>query len=179
MISVRPKIAELVFRVYSRPLHPELFQVCQRETICRGDYEARIEITTAGHLVTWRSAGLTLTEVATAAHHPLPQRRSLKSYRLRGQRSDCIQCRGNVRYEMSFQLERAEPEIFWTCQQDLLGCGQHQGLLHRFGTNGRMATGAMSCVHFQARDRSLLVQSFHTFPEDYAIVKSQSVFQLP
>ena len=26
---------------------------------------------------------------------------------------------------------------------------------------------------------SLIVQAFHTFPDDYAIVKSQSLFQLP
>jgi hypothetical protein len=37
----------------------------------------------------------------------------------------------------------------------------------------------MSYVHLESRDRSLKVQAFHTFPDDYAIVKSQSVFMLP
>jgi hypothetical protein len=34
-------------------------------------------------------------------------------------------------------------------------------------------------VNLESRDRSLKVQAFHTFPDDYAIVKSQSVFSLP
>ena len=37
----------------------------------------------------------------------------------------------------------------------------------------------MSYINLESRDRSLRVQAFHTFPDDYAIVKSQSVFSLP
>ncbi len=179
MLSVRPKIAELVFQLYGRPLHPELFQICQSQVVRRGDYEAKIAITSAGHLVTWRYAGLTLTEAATAAHHPMPQCRRLLSYRLKGQRNDRVECRGNVSYQMSFQLEPVDPEIFWAFQQELAYDGQRNGILHQFGASGRMALGALSYVNFQARNRKLLVQAFHTFPDDCAIVKSQSVFQLP
>jgi hypothetical protein len=179
VISVRPKIAELVFQLYGRPLHPELFEVCRSQVIQRGDYAARIDITSAGHVITWRYAGLTLTEVATSAHHPLPERRRLLSYRLKGQRSDRVECRGNVSYEMSFQLEPVDPEVFWAFQQELAHDGQQSGLLHRFGSSGRMALGALSYVNFETRNRNLLVQAFHTFPDDCAIVKSQSVFQIP
>jgi hypothetical protein len=28
------------------------------------------------------------------------------------------------------------------------------------------------------RSRKLLIQAFHTFPDDYAVVKSQSLFEL-
>jgi hypothetical protein len=179
VLSVRPKIAELVFQLYGRPLHPELFQICRTQVVKRGDYEATIDITSAGHRITWRYAGLTLTEVANAAHHPMPQRRRLLSYRLKGQRNDRVDCRGNVSYEMSFQLEPVDPEIFWAFQQELVHDGQHSGLLHQFGSNGRLALGALSYVNFEARNRKLLIQAFHTFPDDCAIVKSQSVFQLP
>lgn len=179
MISVRPKIAELVFQLYGRPIHPELFETCKCQTVKRGAFEAAINVTTAGHVITWRYGGLTLTEVATSAHHPLPECRRLMSYKLKGQRSDRVECRGNVSYEMSFQLEPVSPEVFWTFQQELTTDGQKHGLLHRFNSSGRMAMGAISYINFEARNRSLLVQAFHTFPDDYAIVKSQSLFQLP
>jgi hypothetical protein len=39
--------------------------------------------------------------------------------------------------------------------------------------------GAISYVNVETRNRSMLVQAFHTFPDDYAIVKSQSWFELP
>ena len=72
MLSVRPKVAELVFQLYGRALHPELFEVQTTRCVKRGDYQATIDITSAGHRVTWCYKGLTLTEVATrsAASEP-------------------------------------------------------------------------------------------------------------
>lgn len=179
MLTVRPKVAELVFQLYGRPLHPELFQTYQSRTVKRGGYRATINITSAGHLVTWQYEGLTLTEVCTAAHHPLPQKRRLLSYPLRGQRNDRVECRGGVTYQVGFQLEPVEPEVFWTFQEELAFDARRQGMLQTFQASGRMALGALSYIHVETRNRSLLVQAFHTFPDDYAIVKSQSLFELP
>lgn len=179
MLTVRPRVTELVFQVYGRPLHPELFEIYQSRTIKRGDYEATVQITSAGHVVTWRHGGLTLTEVAASAQHPLPERRRLISYRLKGQRKDRVECRGGASYQVNFQLEPVEPEVFWYFQEELAHDGQRQGMLHRFDSSGRMSLGALSYINVETRNRRLLVQAFHTFPDDHAIVKSQSMFQLP
>lgn len=179
VLTVRPKVAELVFQLYGRPLHPELFEVCTSRSVARGGYEAKIEITTTGHVITWRYEGLTLTEVVTSAHHPLPEKRRLMCYRLKGQRSDRMECRGGVNYEMAFQLEPVEPELFWTFQEEINRTAQHQGLLQRFDASGRMALGALSYIHLETRQRSLRIQAIHTFPDDYAIVKCQSVLRVP
>jgi hypothetical protein len=179
VLSVRPKVAELVFQLYGRALHPELFEVYSTRTVERGDYQATIDITSAGHVITWRHQGLILTEVAASAQHPLPQKRRLLSYRLRGERQDRVECRGGCRYQFNFQLEPVEPEVFWTYQRELSLEGVRQGMLHTFDSSGRMALGALSYIHVETRNRSLLVQAFHTFPDDYAIVKSQSLFEIP
>jgi hypothetical protein len=169
----------LAFQLFGRALHPELFDIYQSREIERGGYTAKIQITSAGHLVTWRYGGLTLTEVAASAQHPLPQRRRLLSYKLKGERHDRVECRGGVRYQFNFSLEPVAPEIFWMFQQELAHEGERQGMLHRFDASGRMALGALSYIHVETRNRSLLIQAFHTFPDDYAIVKSQSLFELP
>jgi hypothetical protein len=179
VLSVRPKVAELVFQLYGRSLHPELFEIHTTRSISRDLYEATVEITSAGHVVKWRHQGLTLTEVATAAHHPLPQKRRLFSHPLKGERTDRVECRGGVVYQVTFQLERVQPEVFWTYQQELSLDGQREGMLYRFNSSGRMALGALSYIHVESRSRSLLIQAFHTFPDDYAVVKSQSTFKLP
>ena len=67
VLSLRPKAAELVFQVFGRPLHPELYEPCVSRAIDRGSYSAHVVITGSGHVVTWRQAGTTLTEVAAAA----------------------------------------------------------------------------------------------------------------
>jgi hypothetical protein len=178
-LAVRPKVAELVFRLYGRPLHPELFEIYSSRVVKRGDYQAKIDITSTGHVMTWRYAGLTLTEVVTSACPPLPERRRLMSYRLKGQRNDRVQCRGGVTYEVSFQLEPVEPEVFWTFQDELTRDAGRQGMFHKFDSSGRIALGAMSYINVETRSRHLMIQAFHTFPDDYAIVKSQSLIQIP
>ena len=82
--------------------------------------------------------------------------RRLLAYNLKGQRTDRVECRGGVRYQMSFQLEPTDPEVFWTFQQELALEGQRQGMLHRFNSSGRMALGALSYINLEARNRSLL-----------------------
>ena len=42
-----------------------------------------------------------------------------------------------------------------------------------------MAMGALSYINVETRSRSMLIQAFHTFPDDFAIVKTQSMFKLP
>jgi hypothetical protein len=179
VLTVRPKIAELVFRLYGRPLHPELFEIYCSRTVKRGEYQAKIDITSAGHVVTWRYGQFTLTEVAASGRHPMPKHRRLMSYALRGQRSERLNCQGGACYQVSFQLEPAKPEVFWNFQQELLRDGMCQGMLHRFDSSGRMAVGAVSYINIETRARHMLIQAFHTFPDDYAIVKSQSLFELP
>jgi len=179
VLSARPRVCDLVFQLYGRALHPELFEVFTSRSIERGGYTATVSITGAGHLITWRRGGLTLTEIAASAGQPLPQKRRLLSHRLLGERSDSMECRGGSCYQMSFQLESVAPEVFWSFQQELCAEGERHGLLHRFESGTRLALGAISWLNIETRAKTLLVQAFHTFPDDMAIVKSQSLFEIP
>lgn len=179
MLSVRPKIAELVYQFYGRSLHPELFEIHQTRTIERGGYTAKIHITSSGHVVTWNYQGLVLTEVAAAAAQPLPQRRRLMAYRLFGARSDAIECRGGVRFEMSFSLEPADRDKFAAYEQQLTLPATREGMLQRFEPSGRFDFGAISYIAVDCRDKAMRVQSFHTFPDDGAVLKIQSVYRVP
>lgn len=177
MLSVRPRAAELVFQLYGRALHPELFEVCASRGIERGGWSATVTITGLGHVVTWRRDALTLTEVTTAADAPLPVKRRLLSHRIGGERSERLECRDGISYQTCFQLETVAADAFWGFQQELVAAGSRQGLLHRFESPGRMALGAISLVTLETRASGLLVQCFHTFPDDLSIVKTQSLFE--
>lgn len=176
MLSVRPKVAELAFRVFGRSLHPELFQIHKSHRIERDGYQARIDITSSGHVVTWCCGRAILTEVASSAQQPLPKQRQLLGCQLRGSRSEEVRCRGGIRHRTKFQLEPVPPETFWTFQETLFRDGTPDGLLHTFDSSGRIALGAVSYVHVETRLRSMRVRAVHTFPDDYAIVKIDSLF---
>jgi hypothetical protein len=179
VLSLRPKAGELVFQVFARPLHPELVEARASRSIERGSYTASIAITEAGHVITWRQGTTTLTEVAAGATQPLPQKRRLLAHKIAAERSDRVQCRCGATYQTCFQVERVAAEIFWSFQEELVVSGGRRGLLHRFEAGSRMALGAVSWIDVETRPRSLLVQAFHTFPDDLAIVKTQSLFEMP
>ncbi len=178
MISVRPKIAELVYQLYARSLHPELFEAHQSQTIERGGYKATIKITSAGHVVTWQYGSLVLTEVAAGAQHPLPKLRRLMSYRLKGERTDRIEVRPGITYEMQFSLEAADCEKCAAYQRELTLAATRRGMLQRFEPSGRLNPGALSYVNVDSRDKTLCIQAFHTFPDDCAVLKIQSWYRL-
>jgi hypothetical protein len=178
VLSTRPKIAELVYQLYGRSLHPELFDIHRSRTIERGAYKATVQITSAGHLVAWQYRGLMLTEVAAAANQPLPQRRRLMSYRLKGDRTDRVEIRAGITYEMRFSLEPADHEKFEAYQRELTLQATRHGMLQRFEPSGRFETGALSYVNIDSRDKTLCVQAFHTFPDDCAVLKIQSWYRM-
>src|SRR5438067_1931966 len=90
--SLRPRVSDLVFHLYGRPLHPELFDILAVRKIQRENYELAVRITRTGHVLTWENADVLLTEVATAADQPLPGSRRLLDYRLRGEHSGTLPC---------------------------------------------------------------------------------------
>ena len=174
MLSVRPRIAELTFQLFGRALHPELFEVFHERTIKRADYQATLAITSAGHVVQWKQGDLVLSEVAVAANNPLPKKFCLMAHPLKGETNDRVECDHGVTYQTHFALEPVAPETFWNYQKELMIAGVKEGLIHQFESSGRFGLGAFSYIHHQSRDRSLVIQAIHTFPDDYAIVKSES-----
>src|SRR5436189_6409972 len=89
---LRPRVAELVFHLYGRPLHPELFDILAVRKVQREDYELTVRITRTDHVITWENRDVCLTEVAGAADQPLPERRRLLSYRLRREHCRTLAC---------------------------------------------------------------------------------------
>jgi hypothetical protein len=177
VITTRPKVAELIFRLYGRSLHPELFQICKTRVVEREAYRAKIDITPAGHLVTWQSDEATLCEVVTAAHYELPRFRCLHAASLHEAEEHVEQSRNGVQYGAKFGLEIYSPKHFWKMQKQAAHANVEDGLLHRFDSNGRVALGALSYVFVKSNYRRLVVRSFHTFPEDYTVVCCESLFR--
>ncbi len=176
--TIRPKVAQLTFQLLGRSVHPELFQVYKAKDIQREQYTAKIYITTDGHVVSWTAAGTTLTEVASSSHQPVPQGRRVFSQPLRGSASDALQVRDELSYKYDFELERVPAEMFWMIQQQLGESSRDHELIQVFDSSGRIAIGGLSFIHVETRQRSLHIQAIHTFPDDLALVKTESCFEL-
>jgi hypothetical protein len=178
VLSIRPTVAEHAFHVFGRSIHPELFSIFRSKSIQRSNYSAKIEITSEGHIVTFVNRSVVISEVVCSAQHLLPQKRRLLSSHLKGKRVEEVSGKPGVTYQTQFELERVSTEMFWMVHNQLQSSQLENELVHSFDSSGRIAFGAVSYVHVEELDKQLLVQAFHTFPDDCAIVKSISTFAI-
>jgi hypothetical protein len=173
----RPPVSDLVFQLHARPLHPELFEILAVRKIQREDYELTVRITRTGHVISWENPDVHLTEVAAALEQPLPERRRLLSQRMRGEYCQALRCAHGIVYQMSFQVETMPQDIFLHVHDEILADGDKRGLLYNFQPNHRLCLAPLGFVTVEARAGCLFISTFHTFPDEHTVVKSQSLIE--
>jgi hypothetical protein len=174
---LRPRVSDLSFQVFSRPLHPELFDILAVRKVQRDGYEVTVRITRTGHVITWTHPRLTLTEVA-AHDQPLPEHRRLVRHRMRGERVDTVHPGCGVEYQSSFQVEPLPPELFLHVHDEIVLDGGKRGLLHNFQPHHRLALSPLGFVTVEARPGCLFLTAFHTFPDEFTVIKTQSLIEI-
>jgi hypothetical protein len=174
---LRPAVGDLVFQLYGRPLHPELFDILAVRKIQREDFELTVRITRTGHVISWENADVHLTEVTAAAEQELPERRRLMHYKLRNEQCGRMMCAHGIHYEMSFQVEVLAPEIFLHIHDEILADGSKRGLLHNFRSHNRLSVAPLGFISAEAGPGRLFLSSFHTFPNEHTVVKTQSLIE--
>jgi hypothetical protein len=174
---VRPPVAELVFQLYGRPLHPELFDIVAVRRFSREDHEVRVWVTRTGHVLTWQNADVLLTELADA-DQALSCSRRLLTYKMRGEHSARLPCSHGVVYQASFQVETLAPEIYLHVHEEIRADGEKRGVLHNFQPNHRLTISPLSHLVVESRPGCLFVSAFHTFPEEHTVVKSQTLIEV-
>lgn len=175
--DVRPDATELTFQVFGRSVHPELLNTRAQTEIRQEGYTAKLQICDTGHIVTYRRGGVILCEVAASRESPLPLRKKLYGQKLKGHRQESICFESGLEYHLSFQLEHLEPEVFLHFHQELLNDSNRSIVSHQFSAATRWTPMPVSFMTVEDSPRSLLIHAFHTFPESFAVVKTQSLFE--
>jgi len=177
MLDLRPKVTSLSLSLFARPIHPELYDTRCSKTLIQDLYTAQVHLTTTGHVLSLQLGELSYTEIAGGLSQPLPQQCQLLRRSLSNNRSSKLQCDGVMSYQVSHQVEVLPPHLFWKIQEELVEEGNKKNsLLFRFGGETRLDLGAIGCVSIEPRREKFLLHTFHTFPTDYAVIKTQSLF---
>ena len=172
----RPQVADLVFQVYGKPLHPELFDILTIRTYEREDYRLSLWITRTGHVVTWQNDDVLLTEVADA-EQAVPDTRRLYAKRMRGEHSAVVPCCHGIVYQASFQVETLPDELFHQVHREIVVDSGKRGVLQHLCPPNRWATAPLSHAVVDFRPGCLFLSTFHTFPEENTIIKSQTLIE--
>ena len=179
-------VSALRFYLYDRPLHPELFDIHHDHHLAKGAYEAQIWVTGCSHVIGfYRSAPCpgggapAIVEVTADAKQTLPRRGLLKQMPFRHERAhECSRVDG-INYMMNFQVERMSPMVYHRTHHDLARMGTRRGLFVPFPMwMSRPPLTPFTYIDYEAKPDGLHVLTFHAFPEDLTIVKTQSIFEL-
>jgi hypothetical protein len=160
-------------------VHPELFERFAQTTITQDGFRATLAITDAGHLVEFRAGKQTTCEILSPRGQMLPNRQRLLEKRLCGARDESLWLPGGIGYQLSFQIERLDPTIYLQVHEEFSRDCRKATLDYVFEPPNRLAPAAISYIDVSLFPRSLLIHAFHTFPENCAVVKTQSLFELP
>jgi hypothetical protein len=173
---VRPRVADVVFRLYSRPLHPELFDVLACRIVERDGYTLSVRLTRTGHLLAWTSGLIHLSEAIATADMELPESGCCLGHRFDGGQGGKSRF-GSVRYQVSSQVEVLQPEQFLHVHEELASDGARKGMVFHCKSGNRLGLSPLGVVIVQTVPHGLSTSAFHTFPDERAIIKTQSLIE--
>lgn len=174
---VRPDVADLTLRVYARVLHPELVETLGRAWVRGTDWTLELTLNSAGHAAVFRSGEQILTEVITPRDTPMPPRKKLFDQRLRGCRTQSLDIAPGLRYDVSCHIERVDPLVYLQLHEELLRDSATADLAQVFPSQTRFSPGAVSVIRTETSRDGVLIHAFHSFPEHFSLVKTQSLVE--
>ncbi|MCS6863719.1 MAG: DUF2617 family protein [Gemmataceae bacterium] len=175
-VFVRPRVAEVVFRVYDRPLHPELFDVVATRRVERDNYRLVVRLTRTGHTLSWTSGTTHIEEVTATLDQHLPEAGIRLTHRFDSRRR--ARCDfTTTKYQIESQVEVLQPEPFVHFHAELVADGERKGLIYHCKTANRIGLSPLGLVIVEALPRCWSVTAFHTFPDELAVLKTQSLIE--
>jgi hypothetical protein len=173
----RPAVAGLVFQVYSRPVHPELFEVLGERLIEHPDFRLAVRLTPTGHVISWENGAVHLTEATISITQEMPPSRCLLSRAFGPESSVRADCGRGVSYQATYHAEALPAALFASVHDEILADGGKRGMLFDFGAPSRLALAPLAHVTAEYRPGCLFLTAFHTFPRECTILKTQSLIE--
>jgi len=174
---LRPDVADMVLRTYQRPLHPELFAA---ERVCSfsvAGQKATVRLGMRGHSLVFSTAQNTFTEIATAKQVDLPEYLKVVHRRLIGYRTHMIDL-ADVRYHCSYQLEHVPLDVYLQLHREMEADARNATVSLTVPGSTPQSPECISLLNCDVLSEGLVVHAFHTFPENAAVLRIQTLFEL-
>ncbi len=172
------RVEDLQFCLYQRAVHPELFRIDCVRRIQQNRYQAEIWVTGLAHVVVVQIGDQVITEVIAEENEFLPKAGIAASFRFRGERDHVQSFNGGQKYILSTQVERMTPQLFPATHRDYVHFAKNRGMFVPFNEWVHDGLAPFTFVDYEARDHEFHVHAFHAFPEEFTLLKTQSIFEI-
>lgn len=174
---LRPDVADMVLRVLERSVHPELFETLCQTTILVGNNQATLRLTRFGHAIEFRTARKVITEVATSKFSPVPLNGRMVDRRLIGYRTHSFELPG-LKYHCSYQLDTVPAEVFLQVHREMEADARKATLMAAMPGSSVSSPDCLSYLMSDLLPEGLVIHSFHTFPDNGAVLRIQTLFEM-
>jgi hypothetical protein len=167
----------MVLRVFERSVHPELIETLCATTISVGKNQATLRISQYGHALEFRTKQKILTEIATSKFAPLPAQGRMVDRRLIGYRTHMFDSPG-LRYHCSYQLESLPAEVYLQVHREMEVDARKAILTAALPGSSTSSPDCLSYLMSDLLPEGLVIHSFHTFPDNGAVLRIQTLFEV-
>ena len=169
-------IGELSFSLYQRPLHPELFNIYDKRHLKTEKYETYIWATGCSHVVSVHVLNICLTELISAPGQMLPKEGLIERFNFKSRKNHKCTISKGLSYMTDFQVEKMSPNLYRQSHTDLERFARNRGVFVKFPMLAVAGLEPFSYIDFEARREELHVHTFHAYPDQVTIIKTQSLF---
>jgi hypothetical protein len=174
--QINVTVEELMFSLFQRPLHPELFQIYASRTLNTDKYEATIWVTGCTHVVSVFSGDICVTEVVSSPGQMLPSRGLIERFQFRGPRTHKCSLSKGVSYMTDFQVEKMSANLYRQSYIDLECFARNRGIFVKFPELEVDKMQPFCYVDYEARQTELHIHTFTAYPDQVTMIKTQSLF---
>lgn len=175
--STRPSISETSYRFFDRPLHPELFSPAISGRVRTSRYDAAIGICQGGHFLQISAGGKSIVEVTAPDSQVLSTFGLQQTYFFSDDEELLVEAKQPFGYHFAGQVDAVDFTIFTRVQLELELAASKAFLSFQFPPCHRLLPGPLSLIQVEGNEQMLTIHTFHTFPEDLAILRTQTLFE--
>ncbi|MEO0483436.1 MAG: hypothetical protein AAF138_07400 [Planctomycetota bacterium] len=163
--------------LYSRALHPELFDLTGRRALTSGDYELETWVMPGSHMLRFGKMGHCMSELVTARETSLPTHGVINAEYCAGERD--YEHRFNeqgVTYLSTVQTESLSENLYIATYDEMDDHARaNDSLAHRWtDDHGRN----LSVIDLQTLSGEAHMQAFHLIANGGLVLRTQAIFEI-
>ena len=172
----RPPVADLVLRAAGHAVHPELWDALVSRRVERPHFRLTVFVIPGGHALELSTPRGVVTEfLGPRDADPLRGTSEVDRSLASAQRAKAQFFAAH--YEVSSCAEHLEAEQFAHVHAELARDGAARGFLVHTPPRARLGLAALSYLTTDPVAQGIAVASFHTFPDEFIVVKTQSLLE--
>lgn len=168
-------VTDLHLSVYLRTLHPEFFTIRAQRAFSHASFKGEVWLLDAGHVIAFVDGPNAVTEVIAPQELALPKRGLARTLDLVSEHEHRLEARGPILYQVAYQVDAQDPNTYLREAEELLAAAR-QGHLFVETPHGT-APRPFSYAVPEPRGRGLLVHTWHGFPAEHTILKTQTLIE--